>query len=544
MSCFVPSGDPGAAGLSARPTRALELASTAWAAGEAAYVVGLLVFAYRVGGPGSVGLVGMLQALPSVVLAPLLMAATSGVSRPALAVGVLTLRVATVGLAAVLLVLDGPAVAVFALVTVDALASTLLRPIRGSLVPMIARSPDELVAANVAITTGASLASLVGPVLATVVLAFGGVETTFVAGAAVLGLGLLAATRIPAAADPTPTARDGQRPASRLGVLPDLGPARSVVAVIVGQRFLRGMLTVLVVTTSLDLLLAGDEGVGLLTAALGLGGVAGSALSRTAIRRWRLAGSFVLAVALWGAGVGLPAVAPVLGVAVAAFAVAGVGKALLEVAGSSLLQRTLPTRVRGQVLSVMESFVTAALAAGAAAASALVVALGPAAALLVAASLAGVLVVVAARSLGRIDDAAVVPAATVDLLRSVPFFRPLGLTILEDLSASLGTRDVPAGEAVVCQGEPGDRFYIVESGRLETVIDARAVRELGPGDSFGEIALLREVPRTATVRAVTPARMATLDRDDFLGAIGSHVESQLGAESVVRMRVDGDGRRA
>jgi CRP-like cAMP-binding protein len=137
-----------------------------------------------------------------------------------------------------------------------------------------------------------------------------------------------------------------------------------------------------------------------------------------------------------------------------------------------------------------------------------------------------------------------VPEATVDLLRSVPFFRPLGLTILEDLSASLGTRDVPAGEAVVCQGEPGDRFYIVESGRLETVIDARAVRELGPGDSFGEIALLREVPRTATVRAVTPARMATLDRDDFLGAIGTHVESQLGAESVVRMRVDGDGRRA
>jgi MFS family permease len=523
--------------LAARPTRRLEVASTAWTAAESVYLVGLVVVAYRAGGPPAVALVALLQSLPSVVLAPLVLSLAEAIARERLLRGVLVVRFVAVGLAAIVLAAGGAAALVYALAAIDAVASTLLRPLRGALIPMIARSPDELVSANVAVTTGASAAGLAGPALAAVLLTLAGPEPTFLAGAFGFAAAIVVAARIQAASDVVPLVpARGRSPLGGLVVLRELGPARAIVAVVVGQRFVRGMLTVLVATTALDLLAADDAAVGLLNAAIGTGALAGSILSFALVRRTRLALAFSGAVAIWGAALAAPAVVPVMLAAVLFFALSGAGKAVLEVAGASLLQRTIPSSTRSQALGALESMITLALAAGAVSASLLVAWLGADGALLAAGALSVGLTVATWPGLRAADDAAVIPEREMTLLRAVPFFRPLPLVVIERLAGALEDVAVAAGSDVVREGDPGDLFYIVEMGRLETRIEGRLVRELGPGDSFGEIALLREVPRTATVRAVTDVRLAALARGAFLEAVTGHGESSAAAEAVVRAR--------
>jgi cAMP-dependent protein kinase regulator len=100
-------------------------------------------------------------------------------------------------------------------------------------------------------------------------------------------------------------------------------------------------------------------------------------------------------------------------------------------------------------------------------------------------------------------------------LRELPVFHGLDS---EQLSAILehGSWVTAApGEALVTQGEPGDRFFAVESGRAEVQRDGAVVGSVSKGMYFGEVALLRDVPRTATVTAVTPMRLFALDRDGF-----------------------------
>jgi MFS family permease len=520
-----------------RRTNFLEVGSALWTTAEAIYLVGLIVYAFDVGGAPLVALVTVLQSLPSVVLAPAFMAATIRIRRPKLLAGVLTVRCATVATMGVLLALNAPVVWVLILAAIDGLASTILRPIRGTLVPMIARSPEELVAANVGITTGMSAASLLGPAVAAVSLSAGNVQITFLFASVLFVVSLATISRIRDVAD-TPKPRPMQRPGLvGLSALRELRAARTIVAVTVGQRFIRGMLTVLVATTALQLLGLDDAGVGVLNSAVGLGMVLGSFLSTALVGRARLAAAFSGAIALQGLGLAGPALVPLVLPTVAFFVASGSGKAILEVAGNSLLQRTIPTATRGQVLALLESFITASLAAGAVTASLLVDVLGPTGALLTAGGLEVALAAISWPWIRKVDEAAVVPERQLRLLRGVAFFRPLQLTTIEDLASRLEDVRVAAGSDIVRQGEVGDCFFIVESGRLETLIDGEAVRQLGPGDSFGEIALLRDVPRTATVRAITDGTLVSLAQDDFLSAVTGHTDSATAAEAVVTARV-------
>jgi len=297
------------------------------------------------------------------------------------------------------------------------------------------------------------------------------------------------------------------------------------------------MLTVLVATTALQLLGMDDAGVGVLNSAIGLGMVLGSFMSTTLVGQPRLAAAFSGAIALQGLGLAGPALIPLVLPTVAFFVASGSGKAILEVAGNSLLQRTIPTETRGQVLALLESFITAALAAGAVTASLLVDLLGPIGALLTAGGLEVALAAISWPWIRKVDEAAVVPERELRLLRGVAFFRPLQLTTIEDLASRLEDVRVTAGSDIVRQGDVGDRFFIVESGRVETLIDGEVVRQLGPGDSFGEIALLRDVPRTATVRAITNASLVSLAQDEFLSAVTGHTDSATAAEAVVTARV-------
>jgi CRP-like cAMP-binding protein len=141
------------------------------------------------------------------------------------------------------------------------------------------------------------------------------------------------------------------------------------------------------------------------------------------------------------------------------------------------------------------------------------------------------------RPLNAIDAAAPVPESELALLRVIPIFAPLPSMTLEQLASHLSHVSVPAGQVVFRQGEPGDLFYVIGEGEVAVALDGRPQVTLGRGAYFGEIALLRDVPRTATVTAVTEVELYALERDVFIAAVTGHAPSAEAADAVIASRL-------
>ena len=197
----------------------------------------------------------------------------------------------------------------------------------------------------------------------------------------------------------------------------------------------------------------------------------------------------------------------------------------------------MPAGQRGRVFGLLEGLIAAALAIGPVIASFLVGTLGPSGAIVAGGAVPLVIVALSWPILRSADEAAVVPEPAFRLLNGVPMFGPLQLTTIEQLAGGARLETAGAGDVVVRQGESGSTFYVVASGRLEALAEGRTAGELKPGDSFGEIALVRDTPRTATVRAVEPSDLVVIDRDLFLAAVTSSRESLAAADSVIRTRL-------
>jgi MFS family permease len=525
----------------------LELGSLALAAADGMYIVGLAVFAYEAGGTPAVALLVIVRNLPSVVTIPYLLSLTNAIPRDRLLRLVVWARVVCLVVLSVLVIGGSAPWLIFVLTALDAVAGGLIRPLRSTLTPALARTPEELVAGNVAATTGDGLGAMLGPGGAAVVIVAGGVPATVVAGTILMILALVAILPIRAAPDLTPpravSARNVRsRQTSVLQSVRDLlamPHARVIVAQFAGQRFVRGVITVAFVPAAYDLLGLGDSGVGILTSAIGFGGLLGGVVALGLVSRQRLAPAFAAGLIAWGAGIVAAGVLPLVAVVVLFLAVSGIGKTTLDTAGFTLLQRTVPNDRRSNVFALLEGVIAASLAIGPIAATVLEERLGAAGTLVVAGALPLVLVAVSWPILRSADDEAVVPQPALRLLSGVPMFRPLQLTTLETLAVQMTEHAVKAGVDVIRQGEAGETFYVVESGRLVTLVDGNAVGELGPGDSFGEIALLRATERTATIRAIEDSRLVELAREPFLAAVSSTGDSVAAADSVVRARLAG-----
>jgi MFS family permease len=299
------------------------------------------------------------------------------------------------------------------------------------------------------------------------------------------------------------------------------------------QGFVRGCLNVLIVVAVFRVLSAGDGAVGYLTAALGLGGLVG-ALGAMTLHSRRLALALGVALIFWGLPIALVAARPTLAASMLLLAVVGAANSVEDVAGFTLVQRLVPDVALSRALGLIWGAAMGAVALGSITAPAVVAALGPRAAFVVVGGILPVVTVLSWQGLRRIDRNTRPPTTELALLARVPLFEPLSIVAKEHLAAKLTRVHVDPGEVVVRKGENGERFYIVGDGELE-VTNGVSGSARG-GDFFGEIALLRDVPRTATVRATSPSELYALDRDDFLAAL-THSAVRAAGDAVADERL-------
>jgi MFS family permease len=521
--------------------RRAELAWGAAITAEWAHFVALGVFAYKGGGASAVGIAGLVRLLPAAIVAPVAASLGDRFRRERFLLAVTLLgAVAFAASAAASFAHERLLVYLFAAVV--GLSSTLIRPTLQALLPSLARTPQELIASNGATSTIESVGTLVGPLLAGVLLSTTTVGVVFAVGA---GLMLLAAAqltrvheegRVPAASEAAPTALLHELGAG-FEAIARVPAARLVAGLMVAQTFVRGCLNVLIVVAAFRLLHAGASGVGYMTAAIGVGGLLG-ALGSMTLSRGRLGGSFALSLVFWGVPIALIAPRPYLAVALVLLAVVGAANSVEDVAGFTLLQRTVADDALTRVLGLFWGAAMGAVALGSLAAPALVAALGPRTAFLLVGAILPLVTLAAYRSLMRLDRARE-SDAELEVIDRVPMFAPLSISSKERLAAKLIPVSVGAGEQVVRAGDIGDRFYIVRDGEFDVEIDDLH-KTAGGTDYFGEIALLRDVPRTATVTARVDSRLYALQRGDFLATVTGHSAAHTAGQAVVDARMSRD----
>jgi hypothetical protein len=277
--------------------------------------------------------------------------------------------------------------------------------------------------------------------------------------------------------------------------------------------------------------------VGFLNSAVGVGGLLGALAAAALVGRKRLASDLGIGIFMWGLPIALVAAWPNEAFALVLLGLVGVGNTLVDVSGMTLLQRAAPEHVLARVFGVLESLILLTIGLGAIVAPALLSLVGTRGALILAGALLPVLVIPAWPRLAAIDRSAAVPVHRIRLLQEVPIFAPLPAATLERLARELDEVDVSAGQIVFNKGDAGELFYVVDDGTVEVVADGKPPVVLQRGDFFGEIALLRDVPRTATVRAQTAARLYALSRDDFIPAVTGYAPSREAADKVIGLRL-------
>jgi MFS family permease len=314
------------------------------------------------------------------------------------------------------------------------------------------------------------------------------------------------------------------------------GP-RLIVTLIFALSVALGALDVLLVVLAIQQLGMGSAGFGFLNAAIGAGGIIGLVITASLVGRQHLSRPFLGGIAGFGLALAMVGVLPAIIPAFVFLGLAGAGRNVMDVAGRTLLQRTVPDQVLSRVLGVLEGLYNISIGIGAVLAPLVILALGLRGTFIAAglglAALAGLCL----RPLGVIDRRAPVPGPALDRIRTPALFAPLDGVVLERLAAALQPLRLPAGSVIIREGTPGERFYLIDSGEVVVEKNGVEIARLGAGDYFGEIALLRNIPTTAAVVAHTTVDLLALDPDIFIEAITGSARARRVADDVMARRL-------
>lgn len=493
--------------------------------GDWLYLIAILVVVYAESdSPVLLGIVGAARILPYVLLSvPAGIVADRFDRRMVLLVTDVARGILMLALAAAVTV-DAHIGVVIGLSILAACFSTFFNPAIAALVPTLVDERD-LGPANSAWATLDNLAFIIGPALAGILLATGGLQVAFLLNAASFAVVAVVLWRLP-----VPGRAEPASPREEGGAAPAPLRWRSLAATLLGPfaldasvSFVSGGVSVLTVILAVDVLGAGEAGTGYLNAAVGVGGVvagiAGGSLLAQPLRIPLLAGGLIGAAGL--AGLGLSGALPF---AMLAIAVAVAGVLLLEIVTTTLIQRVVPDELRGRAVGVIQTSSAILYSLGSLLMPILASALGHGPVLIGAAALVLLGAVTALGLSGGGVDATNVPPRTAALFDH-PIFSGLPVARLEAAARQLVEVPVTPGQVVIRQGDHADRFYLVSDGTLSVTQvgdeEERELRQLGRGDVFGEIGLLRGVPRTATVTAVTGGVLFALDAAEFGELVGS-----------------------
>ena len=512
-------------------------------AGDLAAFTAASVYAYRAGGAGLVAVLGLLKALPGAFLVPLVTSGSDRVRRERLLIATVVPRALLLGVAAAAMTGGGQGVLVVVLAGLEGGLASAFRQVQAALLPWLARTPDELTSANTAASVLQSAAMVGGPAIAAGLLAIGTARSAMLVACGLVAVAAVLLTGVRPLSSGAPVQATGRLKQLKLDTVAgfDAGVRRrDAVALFVpaaAQTFARGVLNVLTVVIALELFGLGSAAVGWLTAVLGAGGLLVGPLVVLLVRGKRVARSFAAGVAGWGVPMILLALAHAQYWPYLMFGVIGVGNVFDDVGVYSSLQQVIPPRLMGRALGVRRGMLLLSMGLGSAVTPLLIHAWGARGTLIA----TGLLVVVSAATflprLTAIDGRISAPGPDLALLRQVSFFRPLPFAIVEHLASELQSATYEPGDVIIREGEPGERFYIIAAGRTRASKDGKQLREMGAGESFGEIALLRRIPRTATVTATSRVEVRTLAREEFLAAVTGNPESVESAQEVVSTRL-------
>ena len=529
--------------------RRVGFAYALFGAAEFGVWITLLVFAYGHGGPTASMLMVLVQLIPCIALAPFLGALVDR-RRPSrvLCVGY-GLQTLSMGAVAVAISFGAPLV-VFVLAPLTSLSITVTRPSQAALLPAIVWTPDELTAANVMTGWTDAAAALVGPALAGILLAWRGpgLAVAAFAGMTVISTFLVVRVEGPAAAIssdviPGDAKNGGEGHDSGGDLMTGIGRALASIRTGAGSNLmvtmrnpqirvllalhtfyfvLIGALDVLCVILAVDYLHMGPGGPGFLNAALGGGALLAGFVTAFLVGRRHLANTLTVTLSIAVVALALIGAMPSVAAAILLIVTVGLAGAVFDVTGRTLLQRSAPSDTLAGSFSILEALMDSGLALGAVLVRVAIAIGGVKAALFAPAVVALLLIAGLWRRIQKVDASATVPQVEIQLLRAISIFAALPAPSLEGIARDLEALMVPQGTVVIKEGERGDCYYAIAAGELAVSRKSQFLQMMSRGDGFGEIALIRDVPRQATVTAATDASLYTLDRALFVQAVTGH----------------------
>lgn len=515
--------------------------------GQLGATVALVAYAFAAGGAVLVAAYAASCTLGGAAVALGLSGVAGRVRRDALLRWLAALGAVLLALAAVTAAAGGPPVAVVVLAAASSSVCGTYRPLQVAILPWLVRTPAELASTNAVSAMLENAGSLAGPLLAGALLAFTAAWISIALAAGFLGLATVSLLRLRVPAVPGLPDRGGSHVlrdiAGGLKEVASIAPPGGVAILAFLQTFVRGALVVLIAVLAVKTLALGSSAVGWLNAAIGAGGMVGAAAAAAWVGVTRLGRSFISGLLVWGLPLAVLALALHPAVAYLALLVVGIGNAVEDVAGFTLIARSVKVRDVARVLAALEFVAYAGMGAGSVAAPLLLAGLGIRGTLLLLGGGLAATAALHARRFARLDQAVPAPTPQAGLLRKLEMFAPLPLGIIEHLETELRPHHHAQGATMMREGEPGADFHVIVSGSAQVSVQGQPRRRLQPGDGFGEIALLRSIPRTATIVAEQPTHTLALGREVFLAAVTGNSQSSAAAEGLATSRLAADPGR-